>query len=261
MADIKPSKHIIAYVDFLGTKEKIKNDKNNEYLRFLKQLYTELFTYIDKTNKSNDFLKTIKVRSFSDNVLFAISLSSTNMQAIYALGEFIRICSIIQVTALKNEILTRGGITIGDIYIDKNMAYGTGLLDVLSFEEEIAHFPRIIIDDNICNNYPTYFQSNYNTIYDKDNITYIDFYETCKLNRENINICKNSLVNLQNKHKTNLKVMSKINWIVQHHNSYIDKYIKLQNDSTLESLLIKTNNLNDDKNLYSLRSQSIRSTL
>ena len=31
---IKPTKHILAYIDFLGTKEKIQNDKDNQHLLF-----------------------------------------------------------------------------------------------------------------------------------------------------------------------------------------------------------------------------------
>ena len=70
MPEIKPTNHLIAYIDFLGTKEKIKNDKDFTYLKFLKELYSILIEHIKKTNKNNEFLNKIKVKIFSDNILW-----------------------------------------------------------------------------------------------------------------------------------------------------------------------------------------------
>src|SRR5574344_1168553 len=132
MNGIKPTKHIIAYIDFLGTQEKIKNDVDHKHLMFLKSLYDYIEQQVAKKNKSNQdnhFLKEIKIRSFSDNIVFAVSANATDMQVTCALDEVIIICAEIQLRALKEGILTRGGITIGEIFVNKNFAYGKGLLD------------------------------------------------------------------------------------------------------------------------------------
>lgn len=261
MPEIKPTNHLIAYIDFLGTKEKIKNDKDFTYLKFLKELYSILIEHIKKTNKNNEFLNKIKVKIFSDNILLAISTSSSNMQINYAIGELIKIIAIIQLEALNQNILIRGGITIDELYINDNLVYGAGLLKVLTLEEEVAHFPRVIIDNKVCQKYKTYFQANYNTAYDTDNLVYIDFYETCKLKRDIIYGIKLVLLRLLKQYADNPKILSKINWIVNYHNNYVKKYIEQQSDNSLEKLLINSENLINEKNLYSLANQAYRGSL
>src|SRR5574344_666560 len=191
MNGIKPTKHIIAYIDFLGTQEKIKNDVNHKHLMFLKSLYDYIEQQVAKKNKSNQ-----------DNYFFIE----------------------IQIRALKEGILTRGRITIGEIFVNKNFAYGKGLLDVLKMEEEIAHFPRIILNNSLEEKYQKYFSNNNRTVLDSDNIRYINFYETKKLEESDIRLCKRQLKKLKKDNSSDLKILSKVNWVIKHHNIYTEQF-------------------------------------
>ena len=227
MNGIKPTKHIIAYIDFLGTQEKIKNDVDHKHLMFLKSLYDYIEQQVAKKNKSNQanhFLKEIKIRSFSDNILFAVSTNTTDMLVTCALDEVIMICAEIQLRALKEGILTRGGITVGEIFVNKNFAYGKGLLDVLTMEEEIAHFPRIILNNSLEDKYQKYFSKNTRTVLDSDNIRYINFYETKKLEESDIRLCERQLEKLKKANNQDLKILSKVNWVIKHHNIYTAQF-------------------------------------
>ncbi len=219
-----PRKHLIAYIDFLGTKEHIKKDSTNEYFLFLLDLYKNLFNDIKKRNSDEyRYLKEIKVRSFSDNILFATSMNLTHKwQLSYALGDFIRIAGNIQAIALMNGFLVRGGITIGDIFINDNFVYGKGLLDVLDLEEKVAHYPRIVIHESIEKECPEYFKANYNIISDFDGLKYINFYHYCVGQGRELEICTEQLERMkQEKSCTSYNVVSKLNWTIMQHNNFL----------------------------------------
>lgn len=50
-----------------------------------------------------------------------------------------------QLHALKYGLLTRGCVTIGDIYHKKNTWYGPGLIEAYTHESKIAIYPRVIL--------------------------------------------------------------------------------------------------------------------
>lgn len=43
--------------------------------------------------------------------------------------------------------LVRGGITIGDFYIDDMFVWGAALVKAYELEEKIAVYPRVILDE------------------------------------------------------------------------------------------------------------------
>jgi hypothetical protein len=45
--------------------------------------------------------------------------------------------------------LVRGGITIGELYLDEILVWGTGLVRAYELENTIAIFPRVVIDRNV----------------------------------------------------------------------------------------------------------------
>ena len=232
MNGIKPTESIIAYIDFLGTSKKIEQDDDNSYLTFLKSIYDFIEKELNNINKSyanEHYIKEIKIRSFSDNILFSVSANVKNMRLVSALDEIIKICSAIQAKALKEGILIRGGIALDDIYINKHFAYGKGLLKVLEMEEKIAHYPRIILDNQLNIKCKDYYESNKKTTVDFDNIRYIDFYRATPLTDDDLKQCRKSLNVLKRKNKNNLRHMSKIQWAIQHYNNNLS-YLSYQKD-------------------------------
>lgn len=45
--------------------------------------------------------------------------------------------------------LVRGGITIGDFYIDDTIVWGPALLRAYELEDKLAIYPRIILDETV----------------------------------------------------------------------------------------------------------------
>ena len=53
-----------------------------------------------------------------------------------------------QLHSLKHGILTRGCITIGDVYHNKNTWFGPGIIEAYEHENNIANYPRVILSQS-----------------------------------------------------------------------------------------------------------------
>lgn len=144
----KPQKHIIAYLDMLGTTAKITQDDN--YLD-LYRLYTIYNSAIQQ--RENEVLRKsrygkIVTKIFSDNIIMAIPLNSDN--EIEDIVDLISFTAFFQnYASIANCWQLRGGITIGELFIDNTMVWGKGLVRAYFLEDKMAIFPRIIFDQNV----------------------------------------------------------------------------------------------------------------
>ena len=163
--------YAIAYLDLLGTSSKIKNDKTGEYFFRIHTIYNMTVSYSEDERLSKISYNKIKTKIFSENIIMAIPLDSPN--DIDAIRCLLRFVSIFQnQSAVLYSWLVRGGITIGNLFLDKVFVWGTGLLRAYELENHIAIYPRIVIDRNI----PSLINGNNDFLYqDIDGQFYINF--------------------------------------------------------------------------------------
>ena len=207
--------YTVAYIDFLGTKDKINTD-DITHLKTIKKIFEET----DNLFKQNEkFLEKypIKRKIFSDNILMY-------SEGINGLWDVIAYSAIFQIRALYNGLTTRGGISYGSFYENDNFVYGKGLSDAVVLEEQIAVFPRIIIDNKI--QYKD--RKKLVCIKDTDGYYYIDFYSYYPNIDNHIKeneICKNLkniIIDLKSK-SNHVKCLQKYDWLINYHNSYCKK--------------------------------------
>lgn len=141
--------YIIAYIDLLGTKEKINQGKG---LNVFKNIYNAflLAGNIMPQMKTLNYSE-MKAKVFSDNIILAYPvtdplnqndvLSSYKVMISY-LGFFLYIL-------LKNDVLFRGAITINKLMINDLIVWGEGLSEVVYLEENVAIYPRIVLSDRL----------------------------------------------------------------------------------------------------------------
>ncbi|SCY77225.1 hypothetical protein [Butyrivibrio sp. INlla14] len=145
-------KCFVAYMDILGFKSFMDVTPTVEVLDILQKIcrsYNQVGIY----HNSNDGLlpiiprEQLHSRVMSDSVVFFID--SSVKDALYGL---IRYCAYFQESLLeiaKEPILCRGGISVGDMYIDNEIMVGKGLINAYKLEENCAINPRIIIPHDI----------------------------------------------------------------------------------------------------------------
>lgn len=202
------SKYCIAYLDILGSKNLIDNDKNNEFLNYLNMLCGDALLEVSSN-------KDIFIKIFSDNILLAVSTEceiQTRKERIEAL--------INRVGNIQNEILrywylVRGAIVEGDFFHNDVIVYGKALIKAVTDEEQIAIYPRVIVQKEIFELLPHYF------IMDEDNLVFLNqfiFSNTL----EHISF-KYQLLEILKKNPDE-KIRQKIMWIINYYNNYFNCY-------------------------------------
>jgi hypothetical protein len=149
--DRVPSQYIVAFLDILGSADRIKKETNNPkiVLNTLHNLYT--FSMNLTREIAIESYKDIQFKIFSDNIVVVKKLSDQPVQRLKDYECLLNCASHFQCLSVEDSVgwLVRGGITIGDLYIDKTMVWGEALLKSYDLENKIAIYPRIVIDQKL----------------------------------------------------------------------------------------------------------------
>lgn len=217
--------HFIIYIDLLGIKNKINSKNNNEYLLKIQNIYNKSLSLIEQYRHMGG-VTNLKCKIFSDNMLFATEVYE---QKNYGIGTninsqivtFMSILTIfIQQYALDEGILTRGAITIGDLFINDVFTYGKGLVNAYVLESDVAIFPRVILDEKVLIYLDKVQTVNINgcKIYSKDfdNYYYVN-YLSYIFRDINLGDIYNTLKNLQEE-VVSEKIKQKHYWLINKYN-------------------------------------------
>jgi len=206
----KTSKHCVAYLDILGTKNKIYEDKNADFLNHLNMFCKDAISeassakYLAKDN--------IFVKIFSDNMLFAINTENDKMRLDRITAMF---CTIAN---LQNEILNyghliRGAIVEGEFFHNDIIVYGKALVEAVNIEENIAEYPRIIVAQNIiAKDLWQYIFKDIDGLYFLNNLAFDH-----SLGHIGIKL---QLLEILKKHKDNIRIKKKIMWAISYFNEW-----------------------------------------
>lgn len=150
--DRETSQYIIAYLDILGVTSRMGLQKESQVLP-LNKLYNLYMFVMELTEKDKGIknLEDIEFKIFSDNIIIAKKLSLTSSERILDIKSVLNCVSHFQTSVVGDAVgwLVRGGITIGEFFINDTMVWGSALLRAIELEEKVAIYPRIAIDTAI----------------------------------------------------------------------------------------------------------------
>lgn len=181
-------RYAIAYMDILGTKDAIMSETPNILLERFDTVFTMVDLIIKKELGFEENSDDIKIKIFSDNICVAQEIKKGEDESSRLVWLAVR-CRNFQrnIFTSYGRLLIRGGITVGDLYIDDNFVLGPGLIEAYKMENEYAKYPRIIIDrrytDKVTEILKDYFrQINNGTakcpiVKDDDGLYFLDFLE------------------------------------------------------------------------------------
>lgn len=144
----KTSSCYVAYFDILGYRDFLKDPEANEYelLSSIKQEFETLSALNDDPAIKVEGLRT---KSFSDNVVLVLETSEDESEIVSFRFLVILLCTIQLLFLEQHNLLIRGSVVFGDVYIDDSMVFGKGLVEAVETEEKKSVFPRIVIDASI----------------------------------------------------------------------------------------------------------------
>ena len=145
----KTDTYIVAYFDLLGVTSRIRSDiqKQEVSMNKLHNLYT--FTINQTRNIQIRGNKEIQFKIFSDNIMIAKRISKE--KKLEDINCLLACAAHFQELAASDSVgwMLRGGITIGQLYIEEVMVWGEALVKAYFLEDRVAVYPRVILDSNV----------------------------------------------------------------------------------------------------------------
>lgn len=207
---IHTSNYCVAYLDVLGAEHFMKNDKQDKFLNDLNSIYYDAISDVSFVSEVTN--KDIQVKIFSDNILLAIKIDDNDDDLRQKkIEKIINLTGNIFNNALYHGYLLRGAITEGPFYKDDNniFVYGKALIDAVEMEENLAIYPRVIVQKSIQETLPQYFQECADGEFALNNFLF----------HGNSDVYRYRLIEMYKK-CTDKKAKQKIMWIISYFNSY-----------------------------------------
>jgi hypothetical protein len=150
--DVKYRRCMVSFLDILGFKNLVATSTASEVLDVLRGKATlALYSPVPMKTRG-DVLQFRDVHgtrtvSFSDLLVNVTPLR--NESPLYPLFDQLSSLGFRQFMLAKRGIFVRGGITLGEIYIDKSAVFGPALIRAYELESVIAKWPIIAIDPEL----------------------------------------------------------------------------------------------------------------
>lgn len=142
---------LVGYLDILGYKSQVRaayaNDVEEKLLASLAGALAESRQLMESA--AGPFLPehppSFEIKFFSDNIALGYPLSDRqDMDLSYALGHI----SFLQAVLAARGYLVRGGLAIGNIYMDENLVYGRSFIEATELDKSMQP-PRIALTDEL----------------------------------------------------------------------------------------------------------------
>ena len=147
--------YYIAYIDILGYKAFFDEqpEKVPDLLSSIHDVIQRTKNHIGIANGSPimNGIGNIDIHTkiFSDNILLCMEVSSGQLEQIRLLT-FMQIVADIQRGFVNDYgLFVRGGLLKGKLSFNDDYVFGKGLIDVVSIEEKVALYPRIVVSADL----------------------------------------------------------------------------------------------------------------
>ncbi|MCL1700608.1 MULTISPECIES: hypothetical protein [unclassified Lysinibacillus] len=132
-------KKIVAFIDILGFKNIVENtDKAFSIIEIVSEIKKSKKEFIKEMSA-----KEIEVTWFSDCIVVSAPLD------IYYVDFILDIIQQMQCELIKNKVLIRGGIEIGDCFHKGEKLFGPAMNEAYRLESKIATVPRIVLSKEL----------------------------------------------------------------------------------------------------------------
>lgn len=144
----------VAFMDILGMRTLVHRIGDDETLR--SNLHNAIRLIKEQERYSSmpgEVLSEVQVSVFSDCIALSIRPEK--------IAFLVHLCSDLQNRLLHLGIAIRGGIAVGKTIHENGLLYGEGIVRAHEIESIYAKNPRILLDENLEDRYPTLVSSEY----------------------------------------------------------------------------------------------------
>lgn len=138
---------VITFLDILGFRERVASSSDaTEIRRILTRLrsFADVGRAIDPPEAvGGDEFEVTRSIAFSDSVV-RIRFIDTPYRSGALFHEILGLVHV-QTEMMADDVLVRGGITVGEVYLEGDMAFGPGFNRAYDLESQFANAPRIVV--------------------------------------------------------------------------------------------------------------------
>jgi hypothetical protein len=146
---------VVAYADIIGYKNMIdeaeKQRKSEEFLGSLRKALDKSIGDLRYGAEGINGEYNYMLRTFTDNIVIGCPVrgypASDDAEAEF--GYVLIFLGHFQLQMALRGFFLRGAISLGDLYIDNDIVYGSGLVEAHDGEQKLARDPRIILTKSI----------------------------------------------------------------------------------------------------------------
>jgi hypothetical protein len=186
---------LVCFIDILGFTEiieKFEKTKDTSIIETIKSAFDKAIQNLENpiSDKSAEILNVseekinhlkndIFFKTFSDNIIISFTYDDSNFLA--RLQLLVTFSNIFQYSLTVQGVYTRGGISFGSFYSDKNIIFSNALVKAYNLESKTAIYPRIVIDKTIIEKIEKYDTQNLIT-YGLTELIYFDWENVAFIN-------------------------------------------------------------------------------
>ena len=226
------------FMDVLGFASHVAASfKAGEGQAALEQFYA-IFTQLLKATFNRDQegkYRTWDVKVFTDNIILGYAFDSWHAEPEF--GDVADKVGRYQLAMALENFFVRGGMAVGDLFLDANTAFGPALLEAHSLESEVAVYPRVLLSPQV----GTYVRQHISfygngmhapqndfVLCDGDGEMFVhylhhliyDMYDSSELDAEGLFRHKENVIKNMTAHKYDERVRDKYRWVGHYHNYF-----------------------------------------
>jgi len=152
VAEPSLKKSIVCFVDILGfsqlSDEALKNNQGNEFLLKLRNALSKSYKEIRRFSRGWKDKELFSIKVFTDNIVVGYPLDSFEYDfGESELAQIFRVFQTFQMNLAIEGFLSRGGISVGDHYMNDDIVFGDALLNAVK-KDKGGGPPYISLDSN-----------------------------------------------------------------------------------------------------------------
>jgi hypothetical protein len=171
-----------------------------------------------------------RVSSFSDLILRATFLKPKDHVLTYLQGELMALGRMQTNLIARHNILVRGGVSYGDLYMARETVFGPALVRSYELAEQTAIFPRIVIDPSLAVRFAALRNSG-QCARGEDGTYFIDYLHhqqfildrSIKAFDQIVRQHKQAIEERLSERNNSERVRQKITWLALYHNSVVNR--------------------------------------
>lgn len=225
------------FIDVLGFNQRMEDSFNNgEGKTLFREFYSTISKEIEELKEGSDDLS-FYLKAFTDNIVIGFPLSTEDGESEF--GFTIISIMLYQLAMALEGYFIRGGLAIGQLFMDENIVYGPAIIEAYNIESKISKDPRITLSSDILKivkehtKYyaePIHSPQNSSILIDVDGQAFtnylemlmIDLPESRGVDWKHLNIHKEQIMKGLSEYKNNPHIWAKYFWLANYHNYFCD---------------------------------------